>query len=257
MRIVAALALACLAVAGVQAAEPQPGDLPPAVQALRASGITIVKSMPAPEGYRGYVGDFRGSPIPIYLLPDGKHVAIGSLYDASGSDLTAAPFRLASTPEYGEAEWTQLAQATWIPEGAKDPERIVYAFTDTECPYCHRLWEQSQPLLAGGKTQIRHVIVAVISPVRSGPRAAAILAAPDPAAALQEHERAFGHSPFSADGTVPGETAGKLDANALLMRRLGISGTPGLVYKDATGKVRVHAGVPRDAATLRMILLGD
>lgn len=238
------------------AADIPPAELPPAVRAFTANGVVIEKTMPAPEGFKGYVGQIQGNRIPVYLLPDGQHVIVGSIYDAGGADLSTTAFREASTPEYGDAEWQQLENATWIPEGASAPERIVYAFTDTECPYCHRLWEQTRPLLADGKTQIRHVIVAVISPTKSAPRAAAVLGAKDPAGAFQQHEENFGHSPFAESGQVPADIRAQLNANGELMRRLGAHGTPALVYRDREGKVRLFGGVPPDAATLRAIIFG-
>lgn len=237
------------------AAEPQSSELPPAIQAFAAQGFSIDKSMPAPPGFKGYVGQYNGQKIPVYLLPDGQHVVIGSIYDANGNNLTMASFRKASTPVFGAAEWQQLKQATWLAEGATDPERIVYVFTDTECPYCNRLWQQSRALLVGSDTQIRHIIVAVISPTKSAPRAAAILGADDPAAAFQKHESNFGHSPFPADQPVPAEIEKALRANGELMNKLGAFGTPAMFYHDADGKVRLQAGVP-DAASLRKIILG-
>lgn len=239
------------------AADSDPVDLPPAVQAFTQTGITIKKAMPAPDGYKGFVGQYEGRSIPVYLSPDGEHVLVGTLYDANGNNLTAATFRKASRPAYGEAEWQRLQNAMWIPEGAEDPERIVYVFTDTECPYCNRLWKMSKPMLADSNTQIRHVIVAVISPTKSAPRAAAVLGADDPAAAFQKHEANFGHSPLSANGEVPADIRKKLQGNVKLMRDLGVFGTPALLYKDAGGTVRVQSGVPRSKDTLKKILLGE
>ena len=255
MKPVLIVACALLVSLAAMAAEPQSSELPPPIRALTTKGISIEKPMQAPPGFLGYVGEYKGSKLPVYLLPDEKHVLIGSVYDAQGGDLTSAPFAEASTPAFGEAEWQKLEQATWIAEGASKPDRIVYAFTDTECPYCHRLWQESLPLLKGGKTQIRHLIVAVISP-KSGPRAAAILQSKDRADAFQRHEQNFGHSPFPDSGEVPKDTGKILTANAALMNQLGIFGTPALIYHDAEGKVRVQSGVP-DPATLRKILLGS
>lgn len=247
-------ALALVFTTGAMSAELQTSDLPPAIQALTANGISIDKSMQAPAGFKGYVGEYKGRKLPVYLLPDNKHVVIGSLYNAQAEDLTSTSFNEASTPVYGKAEWQKLEKATWIAEGARNPERIVYAFTDTECPYCHRLWQESQPLLKDGKTQIRHVIVAVIS-AKSAPRAAAILNSDDRDAALQKHEKNFGHSPFPDTGEASGEARQQLADNGQLMNSLGIFGTPALVYRDADGKVRVQSGVP-DTAKLSKILLG-
>ncbi len=215
---------------------------PAPVQALVDQGLVIKGPLPAPPGYTGYLGDFGGRPVPVYLLPDRKHAMVGTLFDAAGKDLTREPLEAASTPVLDEATWKRLGQASWVAEGATHPKRIVYVFTDTECPYCHKLWEASQPYLAQADIQVRHVLVAVIAPQSAG-RAAAILDAPDPKAALQQHERAFGHSPISPQKDVPAATAQRIQDNNALMDSLGISGTPATVYKDAAGKIQMAVGM--------------
>lgn len=247
MKRVFVLMAALLAVAGVQAQE----TLPAPVRALVAQGIRIRGPMPAPDGYKGYVGTYRGEPMPVYLLPDGRHAMIGSLYDAAGNDLTSDAFSEASAPKLGAADWKALADAAWIAEGAKREGRVVYVFTDTECPYCHRLWQKLQPYLASGDVQVRNVMVAVIAP-KSLPRAAAILGAKNPAAALRAHEQAFGHSPVAADGPVADALHAKIMANSRLMDRMGASGTPAIVYRDAGGRVRIVTGLPDDARIARI-----
>ncbi len=251
------LALVAMLFAGAAvAAGPESSDLPLPIQALMTTGVDIDNTMPAPDGFKGYVGVVQGTKMPIYLLPDGEHVLVGSLFDSMGNNLTMAPFREASAPVLQAGDWQKLADATWIAEGASDPDRIVYVFMDTECPYCHKIWKEAQPLLKGGKTQVRNVMVAVISPTKSAPRAAAILTANDPELAFREHQANFGHSPYPANGPVPETIRKKLDANAVLMQSLGLFGTPGVVYRDAAGKLRVHAGMPQTPELMRQIILG-
>src|SRR5690606_19854540 len=139
---------------------------------------TIKDTLPAPSGYQGFRGDYDGRPVSVYVMPDGKHVVIGTLFDASGKDLTRAAQEAPSIPGLDEKTWAQLGMAAWIAEGATQPKRIVYVFTDTECPYCHKLWEASQPHLARSDVQVRHVMVAVIARESAG-RAAALLTASD------------------------------------------------------------------------------
>lgn len=215
---------------------------PAPVQALVNQGLAIKGPLQAPAGYTGYVGDYAGRPMPVYLLPDQKHVVVGSLFDATGKDLTHDPLEAATTPALDEKTWAQLDKAAWIAEGPARAGRIVYVFTDTECPYCHKLWEATQPYLAAGDVQVRHVMVAVIAPQSAG-RAAALLDASDPQAAMAKHERAFGHSPVQPLRDVPAATARRIEANNALMDRLGISGTPATVYKDEQGKIRMAVGM--------------
>src|SRR5690625_2008331 len=57
-------------------------------KALSASGMKINGELDAPEGYQGFVGHYRGRKLPVYVMPDGKHILIGTMYDMSGHDLT-------------------------------------------------------------------------------------------------------------------------------------------------------------------------
>jgi thiol:disulfide interchange protein DsbG len=217
---------------------------PAPVQALIKRGLTIQGELPAPDGYRGYLANYGGQPVPIYVPPDGKHALVGSLFDANGKDLThAALLSAAGAPTLDTGTWDMLGKVTWVAEGAKQPKRIVYVFTDTECPYCHRLWEAVTPRLEKNGVQVRNVMVAVIAP-QSEPRAAAVLQANDPGATLGEHERSFGHSTVAPLKHVPEDVRRKLDGNAAMMDALGIAGTPAVIYRDDKGKVRRVDGMP-------------
>jgi thiol:disulfide interchange protein DsbG len=221
----------------------QAQQYPAPVQALAARGIHIKGKMQAPPGFQGYAGEYRGRAMPVYLLPDGKHVLIGTVFDSQGNELTSAALREATTPKLNAATWRALGQAAWIAEGARKPQRVVYVFTDSECPYCHELWQKTQKYLGDGKLQVRHIIVAVIAPSSAG-RGAAILGAKDPVAALRAHELAFGHSPIKVLATVPPALHEKLAGNERLMDSLGLSATPVIVYRNKEGQVKLVDGLP-------------
>ncbi|HVA56131.1 MAG TPA: thiol:disulfide interchange protein DsbG [Gammaproteobacteria bacterium] len=229
----------------------QAQNYPAPIQALVARGITIKGEMQAPEGFKGYVGEFSGQLTPVYLLPDGHHVTIGVLYDEHGKDLTNAAFRAATMAKLDPALWQQLDQSTWIAEGTSKPERIVYVFTDTECPYCHKLWLAVQPYLQQGKVQMRNIIVAVIAPASLG-RGAAVLTADDPAATMRRHEQAFGHSPIKPLASVDPKIRAKIEANEVLMNRVNAFATPAIINRDAHGRIHMILGLP-DTATMQVI----
>ncbi|OZB59596.1 MAG: thiol:disulfide interchange protein DsbG [Lysobacterales bacterium 14-68-21] len=218
-------------------------NYPAPVQALEAKGMTIKGPLPAPDGYHAYLGSYGGRPVPVYVPPDGKHAFVGVLFDEQGKDLTQGPMSDATKPVLDAATWASLEKSTWIAEGSPKASRIVYVFNDTECPYCHRLWAAIQPKLAKGEVQVRYVMVAVIAP-KSESRAAAVLEAADPAATLRQHEQHFGNSPVQPVAKVSAATAKKLEDNATLMDTLGITGTPAVIYKDASGKIRQDDGMP-------------
>ena len=85
----------------------------------------------------------------------------------------------------------RLDRAKWIGTGAKSTERVVYVFTDPDCPFCNDLWKAMQKARAPD-VQIRYLLVAVIDADSKG-KDAAILEAKDPVAALEKSERNFDH----------------------------------------------------------------
>ncbi len=91
--------------------------------------------------------------------------------------------------------------------------------------------------------QIRHVMVGVIREDSPG-KAAAILEASDPQAALTQNERDHDKGGIAPLKTIPAETSAKLNSNVELMRRLGFSGTPGLVAQGSNGALTLQSGVP-------------
>lgn len=224
-------------------------------QALAGSGLTIAGPLQAPEGYHGFVGMFQGRKLPVYVMPDNKHIVIGTMYDLGGHDLTTPAMRQAVDAAFGQTQWKALEESTWVAEGDADAERVVYVFTDTECPYCHKFWKASQPWLAKGGVQVRNILVAVISP-KSLPHAAAILESGDPAGAWRKNEQHFGQSGAAAEAEPSTATLKKIRANNTLMMRLGFYGTPGVVYKDARGEIHTLHGLPPDPQQLKAIFEG-
>ena len=144
------------------------------------------------------------------------------------------------------ALFSALEKADAVVEGASSPKRILHIFFDANCWYCHLTWKALQHYEKAG-LQVRWVPVA-FQKESSTPKAAAIMQAKDRAAALRENE--LGYKPESYDGGIAPVKPTKaletqLEANFDLMDRFGVSGTPGLVWKDEKGRVRVKIGMPR------------
>jgi thiol:disulfide interchange protein DsbG len=145
----------------------------------------------------------------------------------------------------------RLDRAKWIGTGAKSAERVVYVFTDPDCPFCNDLWKAVQKARAPG-VQIRYLLVAVIDADSKG-KDAAILEAKNPVAAFEQNERNYEHGGIAPKKTARPETTETIGFNGDLMGALHIFGTPGLVYMDDHGEVKVFAGMP-DAAQLAAIV---
>lgn len=227
-----------LAASAAQAA----GDWPAPVRALESRGLEVIGRFEAPGGMTGYAAVLEQQPLSIYVTADGKHAVIGPMVDAKGANLSDAALERMATAPMGERAWKQLEASSWIADGRPAP-RIVYAFMDPNCPYCGRFWKDARPWVDTGKVQVRHVMVGILGPT-SGPKAAAILMAKDPAAALAQHERDRGGGGIKPPAKVDPAVQAKLDANRALMQSLGSGATPTLFYRDAKGVVRSVQGAP-------------
>jgi thiol:disulfide interchange protein DsbG len=151
------LGVALLHLPSVQAEE-----LPDAIRKIEAKGAKIVGQFDAPDGLRGYAAQYQGRGMALYLTPDGKHVLLGNLYDAEGNDLSSAPLQKLVYAPMAKEVWAKFETSNWIGDGKKDAPRVVYLFSDPNCPYCNMFWEQARPWVKAGKVQLRHIMVGII-----------------------------------------------------------------------------------------------
>lgn len=221
----------------------QAKDWPAPVKALEAKGVEVIGTFDAPGGLTGYAAMVEQQPLAIYLTADGKQAIVGSMIDANGHDLSQEPLnRLVIKPLTAKV-WKQLEGSTWIADGAKNAPRIVYTFTDPNCPYCNKFWSEARPWVTAGKVQLRHVMVGILGPTSPG-KAAALLSAKDPQAALLQHEQQHRSGGVKPLDQIQPAVRTQLDANRELMQQLGFSGTPATLYKDADGNLKTLSGAP-------------
>jgi thiol:disulfide interchange protein DsbG len=125
-------------------------------------GGRLIGTFDAPGGLLGYAGIIGNRPLAMYLTVDRKHAVIGSMVDAAGEDLSQAALdKLVSTP-MTKKTWGQLDASAWIADGAGNAPRIVYTFTDRNCPYCNKFWSDARRWVKAGKVQLRHVMVGIL-----------------------------------------------------------------------------------------------
>ncbi|SEN08404.1 thiol:disulfide interchange protein DsbG [Pseudomonas sp. ok272] len=221
----------------------QAEELPAAIQKIQAKGAKIIGSFDAPDGLRGYAAQYQNRGMALYLTPDGKHVLLGNLYDADGKDLSAEPLQKLVYAPMAKEVWAKMDASHWIADGNKDAPRVVYLFSDPNCPYCNMFWEQARPWVKAGKVQLRHIMVGIIREDSPG-KSAALLASKDPSKALDEHEKAGKQSALKPLKTIPAEVQAKLDANMALMDELELSATPAIFYMDDKGELQQQQGAP-------------
>lgn len=231
----------------------QAKDWPAPIKALEAQGVEVIGTFDAPGGLTGYAGMIEQQPLAIYLTADGKQAIIGSMIDAKGANLSQEPLdRLVSKPMTGKI-WKQLEKSAWIADGSKNAPRVIYTFTDPNCPYCNKFWNDARPWVKAGKVQLRHIIVAILTDTSAG-KAAALLSAKEPQAALTQHEQQHASGGVKPLGQISATVSAQLDANQKLMQQLGAAATPTIFYKDASGNLQKIQGAP--AAEMLTKILG-
>lgn len=218
--------------------------LPEPIRALEVRGAKVVSSFDAPGGLKGYAARYNGQGVALYLTPDGNHVLVGTLLDAKGEDLTREPLERLVYAPMGEEMWTRMESSAWIADGAKTAPRVVYVFSDPNCPYCNMFWKQARPWVESGKVQLRHIMVGMLRPDSAG-KSAALLTAKDPSKALDQHEAAGKASPLKPMNDIPAKVQQQLQANLELMGELGAEATPAIFFRDAEGRLQQQQGAPQ------------
>lgn len=218
-------------------------DWPAPIKALEAQGIEFIGTFDAPSGLTGYAGLAGLQPIAAYLTADKHHAIVGPMIDWKGHNLSQKPLEKLVSKPMTDRVWTQLEKSTWIGDGKNSAPRVIYAFTDPNCPYCNKFWNDARPWIQSGKVQLRHVIVAILGPTSPG-KAAAILTDKDPQAALMQHEQHYAEGGAKPLNQIPEKTQAQLEANQMLMQQLGASATPTIFYKDASGMLQKMQGAP-------------
>ena len=128
------------------------------------------------------------------------------------------------------------AEAQGFNVGSTMSARTVYVFFDPQCPHCSALWVAARPL----KSQARFVWIPVgMLNATSSAQGAALLAAPDPAAAMDLHEASMRENRGGIAGGTGSEAQRQaVKRNTELMTRFGFGSVPTVVAKHAqTGEL--------------------
>jgi thiol:disulfide interchange protein DsbG len=244
MKKIVLAAFAGLFLAGAASAQTKPADkpIPGAIQMAIGGGLKLEKTFAAPGNMTGWVlSQGVDSNIVVYTTADGEAAIAGNMLDAKGKNLTKQHLEQYAPKVDYDKMWGELEQSTFVAEGPKDAKTTIYVFKDANCGYCHLAWKAFQPYVKAG-LQVRWIPVAFLAP-DSGAKAAVLMTAKDPAAAIRDL-----HENFARKTTLPPVSAdikAKLDANEKLMKAWGFKGTPALFYKDKNGKVQAVSGMPR------------
>ncbi|MEJ6022390.1 thioredoxin fold domain-containing protein [Ramlibacter sp. PS4R-6] len=136
---------------------------------------------------------------------------------------------------------TIQAETQGFTAGQAMSARTVYVFFDAQCPHCGALWYAAKPL----KSQAKFVWIPVrLLKDESETQGAAILAAKDPAAAMDNHEASMQDRKggIKAEGDIAAQRAA-IKKNTALFNKYAFGAVPALVTKSAkTGAVVTHEG---------------
>lgn len=226
-------------------------DMPPVVQALEGQGFNVMQEFQVEGDVRAFAGVAGDRPVAVYVLADGNAIA-GTRLNAKGEPIDEVILQDLVAKPMGDQDWAQLESATWVLDGKADAPRVVYTFTDANCPYCHLFWEAARPWVDSGKVQLRHLLVGVIKE-DSPAKAAAILVASDPSAALLENEHKFDQGGITPAESVPDDVLKTIGENQMLMLSMGFRGTPGIVVRGDDGMIQKYHGMPQADALAEVL----
>lgn len=137
-----------------------------------------------------------------------------------------------------------IDQATWIAEG-KGPG-VIYIFFDPNCPYCHKLYENTRDWVKQDKVELRWIPVGVLTATSAG-KAAAMLGADDPLKAFYENEdgykRGAGGGGLDEALSTP-EIDQQLQANEALLSRTRSGAVPAMFFRSKDGAPLMVTGAP-------------
>jgi len=169
--------------------------------------------------------------LPLVLI-----AAVFALAACKESPAPAAADKPAAAPATPVSLETIVAEAKGFNVGSSMSTRVVYVFFDPQCPHCAALWQAAKPL----KAQARFVWIPVsLLNDKSGPQGAVLLHAPDPVAAMDQHEASLSSKQggiTAADATEAQKAV--IKANTTLFNRFGMASVPTVVAKHGqTGQL--------------------
>ncbi len=216
---------------------------PPPLKLITQEGGEVISNFPAPDGMTGYIVDFNGRTLTVYLTPSKQYMFAGVMLDDEGVDQAQKALNEYLAGPKSEKDWQALESSNWVLDGSPDAERIVYTFTDPNCPYCKQFFKAARPWVEAGDVQLRHILVGILK-ADSLAKAAAILGADRPSEWLHLHETEAKTFNLVPNHTPTAKVNEMLENNHAVMHQLGVSATPTTFYKNHENIVVGQPGLP-------------
>lgn len=272
--LIAVTALAWGLATSACAAPKAPAGVTKTISQLSNGQATILETFDGPAGTNltgMAVSLGQGRNMIMYATKDGKYVFVGGIFGADGTNysMQAAQKYLPNNPgltgstapaQNVEQIFKDLDKAHAYLWGKSSAKKEIWVVMDPDCVFCHKIYMDAKPLVEKGDLKVNVIQVGFLKPDSIG-KAAAIVGAPDPAAALAKDEEGFDAS--REEGGIRPDTSNeaataKVKANNQWMQAHGIGGTPYVIYRDKDGRPGVVPGYPQDlAALLKMVKSAD
>lgn len=212
---------------------------------ISAEGFEFVKEIPAPAGMTGWAGHMNQHPGTVFISNDQKYYIMGDLYNAQGENISIEALNTHVKDAVLDDVWKSIEKSTWIQDGENTAARVVYVFSDPNCPYCHQFWEAARPWVNSGKVQLRHIQVGVIREDSRG-QIATILNSSDPAKEFNDYNKKKDKERLVVTQNISKSLHEKIDYNESLMDKYGFFSTPAMVWKNQQGEFKSMQGMAKD-----------
>jgi thiol:disulfide interchange protein DsbG len=206
----------------------------------------LLSTFKGPDQMVGLVVEMEGGQKQVVFGSPGLDVLFPAGISSKGDSINEA----ALTEQNVYASASKLADGVGgkgFIVGSSGP--IVTAFMDPNCVFCNKFYNEIMPSVKSGKLRVRFLMSGFLKPT-SIPRSVAILAAKDPAKALEQDERGFDQA-HEEGGIAPlKETRNDLEAevaaNTALMASGGPVATPAILACQKGVGATYLRGSPQD-----------
>ena len=224
------------------------------VARLSGGRAKIVRTFSAPLGLIGLVvSGGPGRTAVLYASRDGQYLINGQIYGADGRNYTRAAQQLYLPPPPTPAQtFGALKETHTFLWGKESASKEIWMIFDPDCIFCHKSYESLKALVSEGKLKVHIIAVGFLKPDAMG-KSAAIVGASAPSAALANDEDKYDVATEEGGAIADFRDAKALrwvQGNTEWMKAHGITGTPYMLWRDPSGRVRAEAGYESDVAAL-------
>ncbi|POB47293.1 thioredoxin fold domain-containing protein [Vibrio vulnificus] len=210
------------------------------IEAQEKGYFTIIDSTPVEEypDLRAVLTRTANGQFNLYWVNEKQnYVNVGALIQGDGINI-ANKYTEKLKPSIGEA-FKEIHNGGLIlgNDVTTNDDGVMYVFVEPHCGYCKRLERNLEPYIEKG-LNVRYIPLSWMSP-NTPDIIATIAKSDDKVEAMSQALRSQLKITTSSDQQI---MAG-LNKNSSIMRAVGLTGTPGVVYKNESGKYTLTGGL--------------